>query len=108
MALEGARASARLLPQGQFTDHHGLICALAHVIDGEGRNGTCGERFHLDTGLPGGLDNGLDGDDALADRNVHGDCAEHQRVTERNQVACLLRCLDAGDAGSGDDITFRQ
>ena len=106
-ALEGARASTRLLPQGQFADHHGLVCALTHVIDGESRNGTRGECFHLDPGLTGRFDNGFDRDNALAHRDVDGDRTEHQWVTERNQVACFLRGLDASDAGSSDDVALR-
>ena len=35
--------------QADVADHHALVYRLAHVIDGQGRNGYGGQSFHFDT-----------------------------------------------------------
>src|SRR5438094_9160066 len=52
--LRGARPillAAGLLEQSDLLDRDPALDALDHVVDGERRDGTGHERFHLDTGL---------------------------------------------------------
>src|SRR4051812_9794799 len=66
----GAGPSARLLPEREVADGHPAIDRLAHVVDRECGDRTCGHRLHLHAGAVDGVDLRLDLDVALFDLEV--------------------------------------
>lgn len=87
---------------------HASVCGLAHVVDGQQRYLYCSKGFHLHSGRPkrfgggGALYGALGG----AGCQLHGHARERQRMTQGNQVAGLLRCLDAGNARNAQHVAF--
>ena len=91
------------LPAGFFEeadvfDDDGFGEGFAHVVDGEGRAGGGGECLHLDAGFGVGDGGGKNLDADLVNGSyVDGAFGEGQGVAERDQVAGVFGCLDAGE-----------
>lgn len=89
-------------------DDHGFVDGFAHVVDGEGGDGGGGECFHFDTGFGGGGGGGADLDFGLSEVEGDVDLIEWEAVAERDELGSDFGCLDAGDAGDGEDIAFED
>ncbi len=87
---------------------HGFIDGFAHVVDGEGGDGNGGEGFHFDASFRGGGGGGLDLHFGFCEVELDIDLVEREAVAEGDEAVGYFRGLDAGDAGDGEDIAFRD
>ena len=101
-----AGSTAGLLPQGQLSDDHAAVGGLAHVVDREGGDRAGMQRFHLHTSAVDRVDVGLDGDEVVADLEVHRHRTDEQRMAERDRVGGALGGLDGGDPGDREHVAL--
>ena len=95
--------AAKFFQQAHAFDDHAAIHGLAHVVDGQRSDAGSGQRFHLDTSLPGQLAGSANQYAVFTIRlQLDLDAGEQQRMTQRDQFVGLFRCLYTGNARDGE------
>src|SRR5680860_1758700 len=85
---EGAGAAAGLLDQPNAGEGHGAVDRLAHVVEGEARDGNRGQRLHFHARLAFDFGRGFHAqtDGVALRREVERDLGEGQGMAERDQL----------------------
>lgn len=104
----GATSAAGFFDEAHGVETHAALHGFAHVIEREAAHRGGGQRFHLDAGGPDTAGGGGDRE-AVVDGD-HGDLhiAQRERMTQRDELAGLLRREHTGDLRRHDRFAFVQ
>lgn len=102
-----AAFAAALFEEANAFDSDAFFDGFAHVVDSEGGDAGCGERFHLDSGGACGANLGGDAKGGFVGGfEFERGGGDGERMAEGDEVVGALGGHDPGDSGDGDDVAF--
>jgi hypothetical protein len=101
--------AASFAEEGDRFDDDRFLDRFGHVVERQCGNAGGGHGFHFDPGFGVDSDGGFDavaGEGRVGDQ-IDADFLDREGMAKGDEIAGLLGGHDSGDAGGGEDVTFR-